>query len=174
MVRMVSIKRSALAGAFLALTGCSTLFPGLQTGSVKADVDAIILVASNISTWAADAWSVLPASVQTQAATAYVDLQNGLKTTIQTAEDALAVYQASGALPSGAAWATIFAAIENAADAITVEIESLANTTAVLPPSLRGLKPGDPGFADRLPPPVAGRVAQLESARATLHKFKAP
>ena len=150
-------------GALFAASGCSVLFPGLQTGTTVADLDAFIQVASNVSSWAADAWSVLPASAQTSAAADYDAAQNALKSAIALAEDAVATYQAGTGSPPD--WATLITAVDNGVDTLVAEIASLAGLSADTLPGSSKVALMSGTFATRL--------AQLRSAQVTAHRYHA-
>jgi len=146
----------------IALTGCSaieSLFPGIATGNTVSDLDAFVQVASSVSTWATDAWAFIPATDQALALATYTDLQNGLKTAISLAESAIAGYVAgSSAAPN---WAGVMAAVTQAVDSLVTELTSLCVSV------FAGVKTGTS-------PPLATRLAQLQSAQKTIHSFKAP
>lgn len=147
-----------------ALVGCAaieSLFPGIATGNTVADLDAFVSVASNISTWAADAWAYVPAAAQAANDAAYLDLQNGLKTAIAEAQAAVAGFTAvTGA--STPNWPGLMAAVTSAVDALVAELASVGISF------LGSYKVGT------MAPTFAGRLAQLQAAQKTIHAFKAP
>ncbi len=143
-----------------AVTGCSALFAGATVATVTADVSAFVTAADLASSAAADVWALLPPNVQSEAASVYTDLQNGLKNTIAVIVAALSGYTA-GASPTPD-WAKLTAAVTSAIDAIVAEVESLQSPPAA---------PGTAKVA-LLSPQAAGRLAQLKSVQASAHAFR--
>ena len=143
------------------LTGCATLFPGLQTGTVSGDINAFITVATSVSSWAADAWALVPASLQSSASAVYTVAQATLKGAVQLAQDGLAAYLAgSGPVPN---WAGLISAIDSAIDAVVAEVQTLSTTS---PNVAAAVTVTNPTFAFNL--------SQLKAAQATAHRFHAP
>jgi hypothetical protein len=160
-VSVPRVRRSPPPTPPMTLVGCSavsSLFPGIATGNTVSDLDAFIQVASSVSTWAAEAWAFVPNPEQMAALAVYTDLQNGLKTAITVAESAVAAYIATGAVPN---WSAVMVAVTQAVDAIISELVSLGVNV------FAGVKTGTT-------PPLATRLAQLQSAQKTIHSFKAP
>lgn len=157
-VLCLSISAPSLGGQRTAVGGLAACAP-LTEAKTVAGLDAFVTVANDVSSWAADAWTLVPPAVQSSALQAYTDAQNGLKTAIALAEDGLAALQnpGSGAAPD---WAAITAAVISAVDSLVAEIQSLTTSS-----------PDAVSRALATSAPLVGRVTQLRSAQATIHKF---
>ena len=141
------------------LTGCATLFPGLQTGTTTADITAFITVAETVDSFAATAWAdaqpFIPQASLASAQAAWARAQDAYQAAISLAQDSLAAYTAGAAQN----WAGVIAAVTSAVDAVVTVINQFG-----------GSIPGTVGANHEF----AVHVATTHAAQASLHKFRAP
>lgn len=138
----------------------STSCAGLNVAEVESKANSILALASNISTWAADAWSFLAGAATPGETQAYTDSQNSLKAAIATFADLVAAF-AAGASQN---WPVAIASLVAAADVVIGEIQSLTKTASVSANQAR---------VSLVTPALIGRVAQLEKAQNTMHRYSA-
>jgi hypothetical protein len=141
------------------LTGCATLFPGLNTGTTTADISAFIQVAQTVDGFASIAWTdaqpFIPPASLASATAAWTKAQDAYQAAITVAQASLAAYT-SGAAQN---WVSLFAAVTSAVDAVVTVIGQFG-----------GALPAPMGVSSEF----ALHVASVHSAQTTLHSFKAP